>query len=269
MAPDMWSGWGIRTLSAEHACYNPYSYQNGSVWPHDNGIIALGLRRYGFTAEAARVARDLSEAASHFGQNRMPELYAGLQRTPSGFPVQYVGANVPQAWAAGSVFMTMQAMLGLEPDAPNGVLRVDPALPPWLPDLTLTGGGAATLRVRPLLSGRSYHAQHHENPAFGFDPVDRRPETVTWQPYPGLPAISAHGGSYRHDPVWYRRFLYSEEQARGMACEEDLASPGILSFDLAADDATLALRADRGPARPVADLAVQERRRRDAVTMIS
>ncbi|HEY0205943.1 MAG TPA: amylo-alpha-1,6-glucosidase [Acetobacteraceae bacterium] len=126
------------------------------------------------------------------------------------------------------------------------------------------GGGAATLRVRLLLSGRSYHAQHHENPAFRFDPVDQGPERVTWQPYPGLPAISAHSGTYRHDPVWYRRFLYSEEQARGLASEEDLASPGILSFDLGAGDATLALRADRGPARPVAALAVQERRRRDA-----
>jgi len=139
MAPDMWSGWGIRTLSAEHPSYNPYSYQNGSVWPHDNAIIALGFRRYGFTAEAGRIARDLSEAASHFNQNQMPELYAGLPRTPNGFPVQYVGANVPQAWAAGSVFMTLHAMLGLSPDAPNGRLWIDPALPAWLPDLTLLG----------------------------------------------------------------------------------------------------------------------------------
>jgi glycogen debranching enzyme len=139
MAPDMWSGWGIRTLSAEHPSYNPYSYQNGSVWPHDNALIALGFRRYGFTAEAGRIARDLSEAASHFNLNQMPELYAGLPRTPNGFPVQYVGANVPQAWAAGSVFMTLRAMLGLEPDAPNGRLWIDPALPRWLPDLMLIG----------------------------------------------------------------------------------------------------------------------------------
>lgn len=129
---------------------------------------------------------------------------------------------------------------------------------------SLTGGGAVTLRVRLLLSGRSYHAQQHENPAFGFEPVEQGTDQVAWQPYPGLPAISAHGGSYRHDPVWYRRFLYSEEQARGLAREEDLASPGVLSFDLGTGDATLALRADRGPAQPVADLAVQERRRRDA-----
>ncbi len=139
MAPDMWTGWGIRTLSAEHASYNPYSYQNGSVWPHDNAIIALGFRRYGFAAEAGQIARDLNEAASHFLLNQMPELYAGLQRETTGFPVQYVGANVPQAWAAGSVFMTLRAMLGLRPDAPNSRLGLDPMLPPWLPDITLFG----------------------------------------------------------------------------------------------------------------------------------
>lgn len=139
MAPDMWSGWGIRTLSADHPCYNPYSYQNGSVWPHDNGIIALGFRRYGFLAESSQIARDLNQAASHFLLNQMPELYAGLTRTPTGFPVQYVGANVPQAWAAGSVFMTLRAMLGLRPNAPRGVLGIAPALPKWLPDITMLG----------------------------------------------------------------------------------------------------------------------------------
>ena len=139
LAPDMWSGWGIRTLSADHPSFNPYSYQNGSVWPHDNAIIALGLRRYGFAQEAGRVARDLSEAASHFNMNQMPELYAGLARTPFGFPAQYVGANVPQAWAAGSVFMTLRAVLGLGPDAPRDRLHLDPALPPWLPEITLSG----------------------------------------------------------------------------------------------------------------------------------
>ena len=81
MQPDMWSGWGIRTLSADNPAYNPHSYQRGSVWPHDNGIIALGFKRYGFAAEAARVARDISEAASYFVSYRLPELYAGIART--------------------------------------------------------------------------------------------------------------------------------------------------------------------------------------------
>jgi glycogen debranching enzyme len=107
------------------------------VWPHDNSLIALGMRRYGFDAEAAALARDISGAASHFLLNQLPELYAGLQRGPTGFPVQYLGANVPQAWAAGTPFMLLQAMLGLRQDAPRGKLYVDPALPDWLPDVTL------------------------------------------------------------------------------------------------------------------------------------
>ncbi len=138
MAPDMWSGWGIRTLSADHPAYNPFSYQNGSVWPHDNSLIALGFRRYGFAAEAACVARDVSSAGSHFMQHQMPELYAGLQREAMSFPVQYLGANVPQAWAAGSAFFFVQAILGLQPNAPENRLYVDPVLPDWLPDLTIT-----------------------------------------------------------------------------------------------------------------------------------
>ena len=137
MRRDMWSGWGIRTLSADHPSFNPYNYQTGAVWPHDNSLIALGMRRYGFAAEAAAVARDISRAASHFLLNQLPELYGGLQRDPTNFPVQYLGANVPQAWAAGTPFMLLQAMLGLQQDAPRGKLYVDPALPDWLPDVTL------------------------------------------------------------------------------------------------------------------------------------
>jgi hypothetical protein len=115
MRKDMWSGWGIRTLSADHPSFNPYNYQTGAVWPHDNSLIALGMRRYGFAAEAAAVARDISGAASHFLLNQLPELYGGLQRDPTSFPVQYLGAN-----------------------APRGKLYIDPALPDWLPDVTLT-----------------------------------------------------------------------------------------------------------------------------------
>ena len=137
MQPDMWSGWGIRTLSARHPSYNPYSYQNGSVWPHDNGLIAQGFKRYGYAAEANAVARDVMGAASFFMLNQLPELYAGIQRDELGFPVQYLGANVPQAWAAGSVFSLVQAMLGFQPDAPNGQLLIDPTLPDWLPSLVL------------------------------------------------------------------------------------------------------------------------------------
>ena len=137
MAPDMLSGWGIRTLSALHPAFNPYNYQTGSVWPHDNAIIALGFKRYGFDAEIGRIARDISDAASHFLSNQLPELYTTIRRDEESFPVQYLGANVPQAWAAGSVFALIQAILGYQPDAPRGKLYLDPVLPQWLPDLTL------------------------------------------------------------------------------------------------------------------------------------
>jgi glycogen debranching enzyme len=137
MQPDMWSGWGIRTLSSAHKAFNPYNYQTGAVWPHDNGVIAIGFRRYGFAKETAALARCISDAASHFQFSQLPELYAGLQREKDSFPVQYLGANVPQAWAAGTPFVLLQAMLGIVPDAPRGRLFVDPALPDWLPDVTL------------------------------------------------------------------------------------------------------------------------------------
>lgn len=137
MQEDMSSGWGIRTLSSENPYYNPNSYHCGSIWPHDNGIIALGFKRYGFWQEAARIARDISEAASFFVSYRLPELYAGIQRESNNFPIQYSGANVPQGWAAGSAFHLTQALLGIHADAPNGRLYVDPTLPHWLNDVEL------------------------------------------------------------------------------------------------------------------------------------
>lgn len=147
LEPDMWSGWGIRTLSSDNPAYNPYSYQNGSVWPHDNGIIAMGFKSYGFAKEAAMIARDISEAASYFVFYRLPELYAGTRREPGAFPVQYLGANVPQAWAAGSVFHLLRAILGLNADAHKRTLYVDPVLPHWLPDLTLHNLRVGATRV--------------------------------------------------------------------------------------------------------------------------
>jgi len=148
--PDMWSGWGIRTLSEQNPAYNPFSYQNGSVWPHDNGIIAMGFKRYGFPNEAALIARDISEAASYFAFNRLPELYAGIRRAQGAFPVQYLGANVPQAWAAGSVFHLLQAILGLDADAHKKTLYANPVLPRWLPEITLHNlrVGTSTVTIR-------------------------------------------------------------------------------------------------------------------------
>ena len=137
MAPDMWTGWGIRTLSTHNPAFNPYNYQTGSVWPHDNAMIAMGFKFYGFGAEAARIAHDISVAASQFRGNQLPELYTAFERQETNFPVQYIGANVPQAWAAGSAFMLTQTLLGFLPDAPRDKLYVDPWLPRWLPDIAL------------------------------------------------------------------------------------------------------------------------------------
>ncbi len=137
MAPEMLTGWGIRTLSTDNAAFNPYNYQTGSVWPHDNAIIAMGFKLYGFCAEAAQIAHDISKAASYFRLNQLPELYTAFPREETNFPVQYIGANVPQAWAAGSAFMLTQALLGFLPDAPRNKLYIDPSLPKWLPDLAV------------------------------------------------------------------------------------------------------------------------------------
>ena len=178
--PDMWSGWGIRTLSARHPSYNPYSYQNGSVWPHDNGLIAQGFKRYGYADEANAVARDVMSAAGFFMLNQLPELYAGVQRDASNFPVQYLGANVPQAWAAGSVFSLVQAITGFQPDAPNGQLIIDPTLPDWLPEFTLRDlrVGNGVLDIRFVRSGAETGYE-----VLRGDParVVRRPMTV-WLP---------------------------------------------------------------------------------------
>ena len=107
------------------------------MWPHDNGLIAEGFRRYGFVKEAAEIAHNITTAASHFLLYQVPELYSGIARTPGAFPVQYPGATVQQAWAAGSAFMLLQVLLGIQPDAPRGRLYIDPWLPEWLPDVTL------------------------------------------------------------------------------------------------------------------------------------
>ena len=151
MADDMWSGWGVRTLSSSHAAYNPHDYQLGAIWPHDNGLIALGLKRYGFAEQAARLAGGLIDAGSRFLLNRMPEVFAGTSRTDSPFPIQYLGANVPQAWAAGSIFNLLGSLLGLEVDPDMSTIYADPALPDWLGELRLehvhVGSRTVDLRV--------------------------------------------------------------------------------------------------------------------------
>jgi glycogen debranching enzyme len=148
--PDLWCGWGIRTLSAKHPAYDPIGYHTGSVWAHDNSFIAAGLKRYGYHAETNRIAEGIFAAASMFQSNQMPELFGGIERLPENFPVPYVDANIPQAWAAGAMPWLISSMLGLEADAPNRRLQIQPVLPDWLPDLHLTrlNVGDATVDLR-------------------------------------------------------------------------------------------------------------------------
>jgi glycogen debranching enzyme len=137
---DMFSGWGIRTLSAGHSVYNPMSYHNGSIWPHDNALIVLGMARYGFSQLALPVVRGLHDAAAADEFQRVPELFCGMTRTPGMHPVSYPVSCSPQAWASASFFMLLQAVLGIHPDAPAGLLRIrNPILPDFLEELTITG----------------------------------------------------------------------------------------------------------------------------------
>jgi glycogen debranching enzyme len=113
MAPDMFNGWGIRTLSTEMGLYNPLSYHNGSVWPHDNSLIVAGMARYGFRKQATALSAAIIEASASFPGHRLPELFAGYPRREHSFPVPYPAANAPQAWASGAVVYLIETLLGV------------------------------------------------------------------------------------------------------------------------------------------------------------
>lgn len=138
MLDDLFSGWGVRTLSAWHPAYNPYSYHRGSVWPVEQATFVVGFVRYGLHRHAERLSRAFFEAAALFDFYRLPELFSGHPRDHGHpFPAMYPQANSPQAWSASAVFCVVQALLGLYPYAPLNLLLVDPHLPDWLPELTL------------------------------------------------------------------------------------------------------------------------------------
>src|SRR5579864_3884481 len=134
VSEDMLSGWGLRTLSARTRTFNPMSYHNGSVWPHDNAVIALGMKRAGADTAARLVATQIFDAGLLFPGSRLPELWCGFARNPrhKSAPGQYPVGCSPQAWAAGSAFMLLQALLGLEVDGFARVVRLRPMLPNWL-----------------------------------------------------------------------------------------------------------------------------------------
>jgi len=151
-ADDMWSGWGLRTLSRDNPAYNPIAYHLGTVWPHDNSIVAAGLARYGRREEAARIAEAILAAAVRFEHGSLPELWSGVPRTRASVPVPYLDANRPQAWAAATPPFLVRSMLGLEADPVARRLAVDPAVPRELGELELIGvpvlGARVHLRAR-------------------------------------------------------------------------------------------------------------------------
>jgi glycogen debranching enzyme len=152
LGSDCFSGWGIRTLAAGEARYNPMGYHTGGVWPHDNALIAEGLARYGLRDEASLILQSQFEASLHFDLQRMPELFCGFERQSGEAPVPYPVACAPQAWAAGAVLLLLKASLGIEIDAiERRVTFRSPRLPRWLDHLSIlgldVGGAAADLAV--------------------------------------------------------------------------------------------------------------------------
>jgi len=160
MAPDMFSGWGIRTLSSQHPAFNPFAYHLGSIWPSPNSITAYGLKRYGFDAAMHTVAAGLFAASRVFDLDRLPEVFGGHARDARHpHPGLYPAACSPQAWSAGAVILLVNTLLGLLPLAPRNTLIVDPCLPEWLPEVTMqnirVGQSRAAVRFRREASGHT------------------------------------------------------------------------------------------------------------------
>jgi glycogen debranching enzyme len=155
LSPEMFSGWGVRTVASGEARYNPMSYHNGSVWPHDNAILMAGLTRYSLNDPVERLMTSWLEASEHFGDHRLPELFCGFRRRPSTGPTLYPVACSPQAWAAGAFFMMCQACLGLTIDAAGSCVRVcRPRLPERMGTISLRN-----LRIGPAVLDLLFHRE--------------------------------------------------------------------------------------------------------------
>jgi glycogen debranching enzyme len=179
LADDMFSGWGLRTLSSKHPRYNPMSYQRGSVWPHDTMLTAAGMARYGLNEEAATLVRGVLDAACAFEDARLPELFCGIERELGG-PVPYAEANIPQAWAAAAGPLAAQLFLGIVPDAPHSRCFLNPWLPEWLPRLEIDrlAIGSSNLRIVLVRDGDSTVVEAIDPD--GIDVVEARTEAVLW-----------------------------------------------------------------------------------------
>ena len=179
MDPRIFSGWGIRTVATDASLYNPMSYHNGSIWPHDCSIAASGLSRYGMNDAAGRIFTALFDAACRFPDFRLPELFCGFPRHASEAPVSYPSACTPQAWASGAVFLMLQASLGIEVEARTGTILVaNPYLPDWLDHVTVNelpvGNGRATLHFRRRRDGVEVGMTAIEGPLHLTRSADKR-----------------------------------------------------------------------------------------------
>lgn len=160
MEADLFSGWGIRTLSSRHPAYNPFSYHLGTVWPVENGTFAFGFARYGCWHELHRLTDGIFAATNLFVENRLPEALGGVARDDMHpHPGIYPQSNEPQGWSASMIVLLVQSLLGMRAVAPVRLLVVDPHLPPWLPDLRLegvrVGRGRVDLEFRRTKSGET------------------------------------------------------------------------------------------------------------------
>jgi glycogen debranching enzyme len=157
LSRDFFTAWGIRSVARGEARYNPLSYHNGSVWPHDNSLIAAGLSRYGYKAEASQLLSGLLDASTFIELKRLPELFCGMERRPGEGPTLYPVACSPQAWAAGSAFLLLQACLGLSVDAEKRQIRFDdPFLPEGIAKLYLRGLQVGDCNVDIVLERQDY-----------------------------------------------------------------------------------------------------------------
>ncbi|HEX8939658.1 MAG TPA: glycogen debranching N-terminal domain-containing protein [Candidatus Limnocylindrales bacterium] len=216
MADSMFSGWGVRTLSVDERRYNPIGYHLGTVWPHDNALVAAGLRRYGFDDEADRIASGIIEAAARFPEYRLPEVFAGYDRSRFAVPVHYPVACHPQAWAAGAVPYLLMTMLGVEARAFDHQLRIArPALPGFVDSLELhglrVGQAEADLRFERTASGVAVEAMEVR----GDLRIFVEPAPLREEPARDAGRASGRGGSKGGQARGRRRHEAREDQDRG------------------------------------------------------
>ena len=182
-SPDMFSGWGVRTLSSAHPSFNPLDYHLGSIWPVENASIAFGLRRYGFDREAMDLIKANFDLALHWRNDWVPECVGGYDRELYGHPGAFPRANIPQTWNAAAFGLFVNILCGFQPFAPLNILFLDPLLPDWLPELNLK-----SLRFRGSVFDLHVHKTRSGKTKFRLRNKKGRPFIIRQQPYNSLSA---------------------------------------------------------------------------------